>query len=248
VLPLIESTPQKIIAICQPNFFPWLGYFEMADRAHIYVMLDDAQFIKRDWVNRNRILNNTEKSWQWITLPGKKAPQITAINQIQISQNVDWRSRMLGQIRHIYAKAPFFTTYFGQLQDFLNQNFEKLVDVNIGSIRLIMGWLGMADNLRFSSEFELNGIKQEKLIELCLLLGADMYLANNGSENYIVPEKFTRQGIKFVFQDYQHPEYMQGPFSKQNYLSTLDVLFWHGPAAYEIILSGRRSDWIQGAI
>tara|TARA_B100001964_G_C13847871_1_gene428797 strand:+ start:176 stop:439 length:264 start_codon:yes stop_codon:yes gene_type:complete len=60
---------EKVVAICQPNFMPWLGYFEMGHRADVYVMLDDVQYIKREWINRNRVLNRSDEGWQWINVP-----------------------------------------------------------------------------------------------------------------------------------------------------------------------------------
>jgi hypothetical protein len=237
------SRPEKIVAICQPNFLPWLGYFEMGHRAHVYVMLDDAQYPRREWVNRNKILNSSPSGWMWLTVPLKKAPQTILINEVEVSDEASWASTMLKSLSHVYGRAPFFSLYYDELAGLLARPWQYLVDLNLELVRWFYGTLGIPDNLEMSSGLKVELTRDDKLVEICERLEATIYLANNGSKGYIDPSKFHRRGIGFVFQDYQHPTYTVNWYQFVPYLSALDLLFWHGPDALSIILGGRDQNW-----
>ncbi|MBI5571091.1 MAG: WbqC family protein [Desulfomonile tiedjei] len=235
--------PEKVVAICQPNFLPWLGYFEMGHRADVYVMLDDVQYPRREWVNRNKILSGSPPGWMWLTVPLKKSSQTIAINKVEVSDEAPWASTMLKSLRHVYGRAPFFSMYYDELAALLARPWQYLVDFNLGLIRWFCGKMGIHDNLALSSHLNVQLARDDKLVEICERLGATIYLANNGSKGYIDPSKFHHRGIGFVFQDYQHPTYAVNGYQFVPYLSALDLLFWHGPDALSIILSGRDPNW-----
>jgi len=241
-----EPPMGRTVAICQPNFLPWMGYFEMADRADVFVMLDDVQFIRRHWTSRNRITKPGTTDYLWLSVPLKKAPQKTPINEMVISHDDDWQSRMLKSLRRCYAKAPFLDSCFPAVERTVCEGYRNLVDLNISLIRLFCELLGIPDNLVLGSSLPHAAGKGDALVDICERLGADVYLANNGSKPYIEPQEFLDRGIGFVFQDYEHPEYPRGKGGFVPYLSVVDVLFWHGPRALEIIRKGRRRDWRDG--
>jgi hypothetical protein len=234
---------EKVVAICQPNFMPWLGYFEMGHRADVYVMLDDVQYIKQEWINRNRVLNRSDEGWQWINVPLYKKKQKTLINEIEIQNSECWSKKILKTLHHVYSKAPFYSQNIELFEDILSREWLKLLDLNIEIIKLFYSILGMKDNLLLSSELSTATRKDNKLADICEKLGATIYLANNGSKPYIDSSKFYKRGLGFIFQDYQHPVYSVGSFKFTPYLSVIDLVFWHGPASLEIILKGRKKNW-----
>lgn len=233
----------KTVAICQPNFLPWLGYFEMAHRADVYVMLDDVQYIRREWVNRNKISSYSEQGWQWLVVPVVNSARETTIKDTLVHNETAWGGRMSSTLRNIYGKAPYYEEYFEALEAVLLKRWDRLVDLNLAVMRLIYKFLGLADNLVMSSDLGVGSKKDDKLAEICQKLGADVYLANNGSKPYIESDKFHRRGIGFVFQDYQHPAYQVDKRPFVPYLSVADLLFWHGPDSLDIILKGREENW-----
>jgi len=232
----------KTVAICQPHFLPWMGYFEMAQQVDVFVMLDDVQFIRRHWTSRNRITKPGTSDYLWLSVPLKRAPRGTLINDMVISVHGDWQSKILKTIRQCYAKAPYLTAYFSIVEQTMRAGHETLVELNLSFIRLFCGFLDIPDKLVLGSSISHASKKDDRLVDICESLGADFYLANNGSKPYIDPRKFLDRGIGFEFQDYEHPEYPRGKEEFVSHLSVLDVLFWHGPKARDIIQMGKRLD------
>lgn len=225
---------------------PWAGYFEMAHRADVFVMLDDVQFVRSWWTNRNRIRKREAPNWQWVTAQVHHAPQKSLINSIKLTYEKRWRNRIVESLRRMYGRSPYFKTYSDDISDTLLTDFDRLADLNLAIIRLFLSLLGIQDRLLQSSTLPTEGTRDEKLAKICQELNADIYLANNGAKSYIEPEKFHRRDIGFVFQDYEHPTYDQGGAPFISHLSVVDLLFWHGPAAREILLQGRPKDWLDG--
>ncbi|MDD5438834.1 MAG: WbqC family protein [Candidatus Omnitrophica bacterium] len=234
---------RKVVAICQPNFMPWLGYFEMAERADVFVMLDDVQYIDREWVNRNKILSATSQGWQWITVPLKKHKREILIKDAEIYNDESWNEVALKTIHHIYHKAPYYETYMPGIRDVLSKKWDRLAHLNIALIRALYAVLGIKDNLMLSSDIGVPEKKDDKLSGIASRLGATVYLANNGSKTYIDASKFHARNIGFVFQDYVHPEYSVKQYTFKPYLSCIDLVFWHGPDSMAIITKGRKEHW-----
>jgi len=151
------------------------------------------------------------------------------INEMVIQNDEPWQEKMLKTLHFIYGKAPFYEKHIELFRDILSQEWEKLVDLNIAVIKTLYRCLGLRDNLLMSSILGIDLMKDDKLVAICEELGAGIYLANNGSKDYIDPGKFHGRGIGFVFQDYGHPEYPVQKYQFKPYLSAIDLLFWHGP-------------------
>jgi hypothetical protein len=233
----------KVVAICQPNFMPWLGYFEMGHRADVYVMLDDVQFMKREWANRNKIMSSSVNGWQLIVVPLKKNKQECFINEMEIYNDGNWNEKMIKTLHHVYCKSPFYNEYIGPIVSVLSKNWFMLVDLNVAIIRAIYEMLNIEDNIVMSSELDVGFKRDDKLVRLCEKLNASTYLANNGSKPYINNSKFFKNDIGFVFQDYQHPHYFTGKNNFQPFLSVIDLIFWNGAESLSIVLKGRKKNW-----
>ena len=126
----------------------------------------------------------------------------------------------------------------------MTEESQTLVALNLRFLRYIVNKLDIADNIILSSTLGTAGHRDGRLSKICRLLGADLYLANNGSSNYIDSINFIEKGIGFVFQNYKHPIYYQGGQEFLPNLSIIDLLFWHGPKSREILLAGRPTNWM----
>ncbi len=229
------------IAIAQPTYLPWLGYFDLLDQVDQFVFLDSVQFEKRSWQQRNRI--KAPDGLQWLTVPvisrGKRNQRIA---DAEISEEF-WHDH-LRTIEMNYRRAPFFDRYYGaliQLTESVASSL-NLATLTIGLLR----WLAEVMDIRTptlrSSALSVQGKRTELLAEICGLLGATSYLSPLGSVEYLVNDMpiMAGSGIEVGFQHYEHPLYRQlfPPF--QPYASTLDLLFNEGENALAIIRSGRR--------
>lgn len=228
-------------AICQPTYLPWLGYFDLIDQVDVFVFLDDVQFDKRSWQQRNRI--KTPTGLQWLTVPvvvGGRLGQL--IKDVEIRDAEFWRDHCRA-IELNYRRTLFFNDYFQMLSSELAcRESALLVDLNLRIIRWVMSMIEVKTRLVCSSVLRQPGKRTELLANICGELGAKQYVSPLGSADYLLAEQdiLLNQGIDVVFQNYQHPEYDQlfPPFLP--YASVVDLLFNQGPRSLEIIRSGRR--------
>jgi hypothetical protein len=233
------------IAIAQPTYLPWLGYFDLLDQADQFVFLDSVQFEKRSWQQRNRI--KTPNGLQWLTVPvmsrGKREQRIA---EVEIGEEF-WRDHFRS-IEMNYRRAPFFDRYYGAVSDLMRSAASSS---NLAALTIsLLGWFAKVMDIRTptlrSSELPVQGKRTELLAEICESLGATTYLSALGSAEYLVNELpvMTERGIEVVFQHYEHPVYNQlfPPF--QPYASALDLLFNEGENALAIIRSGRRPPFL----
>jgi len=225
-----------IVTIHQPQYLPWLGYFDKADRADIFILLDDVQYKKNDWQSRNKI--RTSQGWQWVTVPiisnfGQK------IMDVKIDHKNNWNRSHLNAIKLNYSKAKFFKEYIEEIEEILSKEWECLVDLNIAFIRKIIMWLGVTTKIARSSDYPSEEKSTQRLIDLCLEFDADMYLSGIDGGKYLEFEKFKEKNVEVAMQDYSHPEYFQlwggqgNPFL--SHLSVLDLLFNHGSESLKIL-------------
>ena len=232
-------------AICQPHYLPWIGYFEMIDRVDVFVFLDDVQFVKREWKNRNRIRKTSSNlDTIWITVPIQKDAQRELIKDALISNERDWIREHFQSIYHTYGKTSFFNKYSSSLREIAEKNSrESIAQLNMALIRFICKELGINTKLIKSSSLNVKGKKEEKLLNICKAIRADLYLANNATGDYVSANYFNKEGIQFVLQNYNHPEYKQ-IYKKKilpflSHLSIIDLLFNYGPDSLNIIRRGR---------
>jgi len=229
-----------ICAIHQPQTFPWLGYFAKIHQADIFVFLDNVQYKKNEWQNRNKI--KTPEGSQWLTVPVlHRFGQ--AINEIQINNTVDWRHKHLQTLRTYYGKAPYFEQYFPEIEDFYHADWTTLSAFNLQTINFLMEKIGIRTPCRIASQMpEITDSAKispdERLILITRCVGADTYLSGAGGHDYLAQELFPQNHIRLIFQQFKHPDYRQLYGDFLPYLSTLDLLFNEGPQALSIIEGG----------
>jgi hypothetical protein len=229
------------IAITQPTYLPWLGYFDLIDQVDTFVVLDTVQFEKQSWQQRNRI--KTPSGLLWLTVPvlfrgllGQK------ILEVEIRDAEFWRKHLRG-IEVNYGRAPFFEEYFPQVSAILQEcrPGTHLVDLNLRLLHWLMKVFGVRTSVVLASSLAQEGKRTELLANICQKLGASQYVSPLGSAVYLLDEMncFRDADIEVVFQNYSHPEYRQlfPPFV--SHACALDLLFNEGGRSLEIIRSGR---------
>ncbi|QLC22272.1 WbqC family protein [Parasphingopyxis sp. CP4] len=228
------SLGAQFIAIQQPVYMPWLGYFKQIARADHFFLLDDVQYTKQDWRNRNRV--KTANGSVWLTVPVKRSPLSTLINEIEVDERQNWRRRHLLTIEQSYGKCPHFAPFFSDFSEVLNRSSTKLVDINYGIIKLICRFLEIDTPIRFTSELpDLPDEPNDRLIEICQLQGAGTLYQGPAGQSYMDLERFAQRGITVLFQDYDHPVYQQAHGDFLSHQSAIDLIMNTGPQAPGIL-------------
>ena len=223
-----------ILAAHQPQFAPWLGFFDKLDRADVFVLLDNVQFKKNEWQNRNRIKGAAGP--QWLTVPvsfrlGQR------IDEVAISHRQNWPKRHLASLRSCYGRAAHFEPILTLYEDLLcRRPWEGLSELNVALLGALRRFLQISTRVVLASE--LDGRDEDpdlRLIGLCRELGADTYLAGAGGRAYMNLERYRAEGIRVIFQEYQHPVYPQLFGGFEPALSIIDLLFNCGPRSLNVI-------------
>lgn len=228
------------IAILQPSYMPWLGYFDQLDAVDLFVIYDDVQYDTRGWRNRNRI--KTVAGVRWLSVPvtvpdgvSRTRPPIPSVRV----HGDHWRRRHLETVRHAYARTPGLDALEAEMTVLFERGHERMADLASDSIAMLARMLGISTKTVRSSSLGLTGVKSDRLIAICHKLGATRYLSGQAARSYLDTSAFEAEGIEVLFQNYQHPEYQQchGPFLP--FLSTIDLLANKPDDALAIIRSGR---------
>ena len=211
-------------AIMQPTYLPWAGYFNLIAQSDIFVFLDDAQFQKNSWHNRNRILVN--HSPHWITIPIRHSNLTQTIAESSFAEGYNWQIKHPKLLRQTYAKHPFANDIL-QLCNFLEDNqFDSLAELNVHLIKWFMVKLNLNRQCFLSSELSVCGTRTERLINILEYFGADIYLSPQGAAEYLAQDNFVGLSqAKLVFQDYQPAPYTQyRHYEFESHLSIVDVI------------------------
>jgi hypothetical protein len=226
-----------IIAVHQPQYLPWLGYFDKIDRADVFVLLDNVQFKKNEWQNRNRI--KTAQGPQWLTVPVLyRFPQL--ICEVGINTKERWQHKQRQTILSNYRKAPFWSLLEPFFEEIFAKEWQTIAELNIHVVRELATIMGIATPLYVASELPtFPEDPDERLIAISRHFAADTYLAGSGGHGYMDLAKYENAGIPVVFQEYRHPEYRQMFGDFEPFMSVVDLIYNHGKDSIEIIRRGR---------
>jgi hypothetical protein len=222
-----------VVAAHQPQYLPWLGYFDKIDRADTFVLLDNVQFKKNEWQNRNRI--KTAQGWQWLTVPVLyKYPQL--INEVMINNQVNWQDKQRQAILSNYRRAPRYDRLEGFFEDILSPSWQLISQLNVVVVTRLAAILGIDTSLYVASELgEFPQEPDERLIAITKHFQADTYLAGAGGRGYMDLDKYRQSGIEVLFQDFRHPLYRQLFGEFEPFMSVIDLIFNHGDESLAII-------------
>ena len=223
------------ISIHQPVYLPWLGFIEKVISSEKFVFLDDVQFEKNGFQNRNKI--RTYDGEMWLTVPVKVKSQ-TLLKDVKINYSVDWINKHKKSIIQNYKKAEFFDNYWLELEKIYDEKYEYLVELNIEIIKFLFNKLKIKTKTLFSSELHISDKGSNRILEICKILNADRYISGISGKKYLLIDDFERQKIKLEFQNFQHPTYEQifDPFYPN--MAMIDLLFNEGERSLKIIKKG----------
>lgn len=208
-----------IVACHQPVFLPYLGVIRKIMDSDCFILLEDVQYVRRGYINRNKILIQGKP--QWLTVPVKKASRETPINEIEISYDTDWRDKMLSTIEHVYKKAPYFSEVFPIIEDALKWKFAYLMYFNAYLLISILNYLEINTKVCRSSQFDVYTLNPtDRLITLTKKVGGDTYLSGENGRKYMELDKF--KDIKVEFQEYKIKPYPQ--FNSKEFVPYLSIL------------------------
>ena len=222
----------KRVAIVQSNYIPWKGYFDLIRRVDEFVLLDEVQFTRRDWRNRNRI--KTASGLHWLTIPVEsKGRYRQKVSETRISDS-SWADRHWRSILHAYAKAARFDDFGPAIRNLYREAaaIERLSDVNRLFLEHLCALLDVETAITRSTDYALTEGASERLVAICAQAGAEVYLSGPSARAYLDLDLFAEKGIRVEWMDYSsYPEYPQlhGPF--EHAVSILDLLLNTGRAA-----------------
>jgi hypothetical protein len=235
---------RTVVAVHQPNYLPWLGFFHKLLQCDVFVILDDAQIQKTgsSWVNRTQILRSGER--QWLTIPITRPSGVQEIRTTLIAADGKWQKSHRGILHEAYRDAPFYR----ELSDLLDQIFacqhESLLEFNLRAVRLIVELLELSDAQKFVMASSL-GVKSQgtaRLIDLVKRAGGESYLCGSGSSGYLEPDSFKEASVRLVWQDFVEEKRSQlDALAFVPGLSVLDSLLLLGPSQTREYLCGVKS-------
>ena len=228
-----------IASIHQPNYLPWLGYFNKIVRSDVFVIFDDVQFPigkKGFFGNRNQIKTNSGQLW--LTVPVLDRSKCKNFNEIKINYN-GWNEKHVKNIENFYRKSPYFDLYYEDIKNLLLQEYDNFSELSTKLITYFMNVLDINTKIMHSSEIckdvDLTGM--DKIFYILEQLNTDTYISSDGpgSRRYIKEDDFDDKKIKLIWQDFEHPTYNQMYGEFISHQSIVDLLFNCGDKSKEII-------------
>lgn len=208
------------VLLIQPTYLPWSGYFGMIDKADLFIVYNDVQFVKHSWHQRNRI--KTSSGMKWLTVPIQHGFGQN-ISDTKVDNKMRWCKKHRKTITYSYSKSPYFNNNF--VDDIYNKNWDLLLDLNLYIIKQVMKFLSIKTKITLSSELSSKGTKTDRIIDILAQVDADEYITQQGTKDYLDLEKFKENNIKLQWFNFEHPVYSQLHGDFVPYMSVIDMLF-----------------------
>lgn len=218
------------LAIMQPYFLPYIGYYQLVSAVDHFVFYDDVNFIKRGWINRTNIIAREGK--QLLTVNLSQSSQNKRINDIELHGNQD---KILQSIQNSYQKAPLFNEVFPLIESCVCAPYKLISEYAANTIKTISEYLGKPTKFSFSSDFHRSTAGYEKarrLMDICHKENADIYINSIGGMTMYTKEEFLKRGINLSFLNSKETKYSQKPIRNETFepnLSIIDVLMFNRP-------------------
>ncbi len=238
----IAGAEPRRVAIMQPTFLPWVGYFALMDQVDRFVFLDDVQFDKRSWQQRNRI--KTAHGPLWLTVPVlTKGRRDQTIAEAEIQPDAGFPGSALKTLEHAYAKAAHYGAVMERLEPAFQAGGGGLCALNIALIDALCDLMGLQVDTVRSSATPVTSAKAQRLADLCQLQGATHYVSPPGSKDYLQDDDaLSAAGIDLKYFAYEHPQWPQLHGMFEPYMSALDLVMNDLPNALSVLRSGLRPE------
>ena len=227
------------IAIMQPYFFPYLGYFSLIKHTDKFIVFDPVQFIRHGWIERNRILKPAE-GWQYIAVPLEKHSREIIIKDIKIRVKEEWEEKIFRQLLH-YKKAPHFSEVFNLISTAINIPTDSIVKLNTNILTMICRYLNVPFKATIYSEMNLviDPIKNAGhwALNICKALGGNEYINPIGGVEIFDRSEFEEMGINLKFINLKLGPYNQNRNNFEQGLSIIDVMMFNSVDQIEKMLN-----------
>ena len=228
------------VAIHQPHYLPWLRYIEKIAASDLFILLDDVDYTKNGWQNRNKI--KCADGWMYLTVP-VSASLHQPICEVKITDG-GWSEKHLRSLQTNYGRAPYFDDHLPFFCDIYGRQWESLHELNETILSYCLGERDIRTPILRSSELKVKGVATERLVNLCGTVNATRYYSGAyAAEVYLEASKFAEAGIELVFQEWHCPEYSQ-QFPKAGFipdLSFVDLLMNEGSNSLNVLTKGSQS-------
>ena len=219
------------LAIMQPYFLPYLGYFSLIKHTDEFILFDTVQFIRHGWIERNRILKPSN-GWQYIMVPLKKHSRETLIKDIEINNDQQWKEKILAQLQHYKKQAPYFSNVIDILNEIFSKEYATIVDLNLASLKTVCNYLGINTPIQVFSlmniDIEPANAPDEWALNICKALGnVDEYWNPPGGQSFFDRKKYENAGINLKFHSAILTDYDQKRNVFEPGLSILDVMMFN---------------------
>lgn len=218
------------IGIMQPYFFPYLGYISLIKQTKNFILLDEVQFIRHGWIERNRILNPSG-GWIYIAIPLLKHSRKTLIKEIKINNEINWRRKLFAQLEH-YKKAPYYKSVIKRIEEVLENEFEDIVSLNKACLIAVCDYLEIESDIKVFSQMNLPidpiNAPDEWALNICKAIGnTTEYWNPFGGIELFERRKYEQAGIDLSFQKIEFSEYSQAGKRFESGLSIIDVMMFN---------------------
>lgn len=225
------SSPR--VAILQPGYLPWLGYFDQMAAVDLFLSLDDVAYTKQDWRNRNRIRTPTPEGWSWLTVPVDARTSRGLIQDVRVRPPREWWPKQLRLLDEHYRRAPHYGRVRAALLEAFAEEHELLADLDLALADRLASLFGietpvvrtstLTAEVERAGGFE-SGDKSGRLLRLCQAVGASLLYDGKAAAEFLDLDRFAAAGIEVVFQEYEHPTYPQMVEGFVSHLSAVDYL------------------------
>jgi|APTNR8051073442_1049403.scaffolds.fasta_scaffold03006_8 hypothetical protein len=221
------------LAIMQPYFFPYLGYFDLINCTDQWIFFDTVQYIRHGWINRNRILH-PKNGWQYIIAPLRKHKLETSIKNVKLNNDIFWQEKIIGQLTHYNKKAPFFNQVMMLIKNCLAYESDSITCINVNAIEKICDYIDIPFKCKLFSEMnlELGDVEHpgQWALKISAAVGAKEYVNLPGGEALFDLKEFERMGILLTIRRMPLMVYPLRSYEYVPNLSIIDVLMWNDPS------------------
>lgn len=218
------------LAIMQPYFLPYLGYFSLINQADTFILFDTPQFIRHGWIERNKILKMNGESF-YVKVPLIKHKRETRINDIAINNAINWKEKMFAQLMHYKKKAPYYQDVILILEDLFSLETDSIVELNYNALVKICQYLGIKTPIKIWSKMNIKiedvTNPDEWALNICKALSASAYFNPVGGMSFFDTDKYKSHDIDLKFLEIYPTIYNQFGNAFTPFLSIIDVIMFN---------------------
>ena len=222
------------LAIMQPTFLPWPAYFALINYVDEFIFLDNVQFDKRSWQQRNFIISNNKKTLLTVPVISKNRFDQT-INEVEIDQSSQYIKKHLKTIEMAYSKTEFYKKNIDDISKIYNNNFKYLVDLNFALIEFFLQKMKISTQINYASKLNIKEKKEKLIDEISKNRKCNEYISPEGSRTYLTELQNNNKEYKIKFYSFEYKKYKQNSDKFIEGASMLDIYFNLGDKSFAYV-------------